>query len=256
MGVNRLRQVIKYGWNHAEEIKISANKSFNYKLKIFFDIIYCFFTYKMWSNQYLKESFFILSDKDRKDLGNKYKEIGIKRDKWQNDFINTRKFLAKYTSIKYEIESKREKRRKAYTKKYNAGKNLMIEYNVDISRQHYLDGTISIGDNVLIAKNCFIDYSGSVIIKNNVQLTNGVIIETHHHPYHSDCNIDKNIALPSSLIIEENSTIGSRAIILDSCNYIGKHSRIGAGAVVTKDVPDYAIVVGVPAKIIRYQNKI
>lgn len=40
MGVNRLKQVIKYGWNHAEEIKISANKSFNYKLKIFFDIIY------------------------------------------------------------------------------------------------------------------------------------------------------------------------------------------------------------------------
>lgn len=46
--------------------------------------------------------------------------------------------------------------------------------------------------------------------------------------------------------------IGSRAIILDSCNYIGLHARIGAGAVVTKDVPDYSVVVGVPARVIKY----
>lgn len=45
--------------------------------------------------------------------------------------------------------------------------------------------------------------------------------------------------------------IGSRAIILASCHYIGKHARVGAGAVVTHDVPDYAVVAGVPAKVIR-----
>lgn len=45
--------------------------------------------------------------------------------------------------------------------------------------------------------------------------------------------------------------IGSCAIMLDSFHYIGKQIRVGAGAVVTHDVPDYAIVAGVLAKVIR-----
>ncbi len=48
--------------------------------------------------------------------------------------------------------------------------------------------------------------------------------------------------------------IGSRAIILPGCKRIGAHSIIGAGSVVTKDVPDYAIVGGNPAKIIRMRK--
>lgn len=45
--------------------------------------------------------------------------------------------------------------------------------------------------------------------------------------------------------------MGSRAIILSSCHYIGKNARVGAGAVVTKDVSDNTIVAGVPAKVIK-----
>ena len=102
-----------------------------------------------------------------------------------------------------------------------------------------------------MAKNVFIDYSGEVIIKDNVRLTNGVIIESHHHQIHSDPNTPKDIVIPTKLIIEEGAVIGSRAIILSSCHYIGKNSRIGAGAVVTKDIPDNVVAVGSPAKIIK-----
>lgn len=49
--------------------------------------------------------------------------------------------------------------------------------------------------------------------------------------------------------------IGANAIILDGVS-IKSHSVIAAGAVVTKDVPEYAIVAGVPAKIIKYRNKV
>lgn len=205
----------------------------------------------MWSNQYLKESFHLAKKEERKVIGMKYKAVGVKRDEWQKDFISTRKFLIKYSDIRYESNHLREKRNKAYSKHYHAGEGLRVEYNVNISRQHYLDGHITIGNNVLLTKNVFIDYSGEVIIKDNVQMANGVIIETHHHECHSDYRKDSNLIIPSSLIIEEGAIIGSRAIILSSCNYIGKYSRIGAGAVVTKDVPDYAIVVGVPAKVVR-----
>lgn len=107
---------------------------------------------------------------------------------------------------------------------------------------------------MLLAKHVFIDYSGYVEIKDNVQLANGVIIETHYHSFHSDHKIGRSMINQTKLIIEDGAVIGSRAIILGSCNYIGKHARVGAGAVVTKDVPDYATVVGVPAKVIKISN--
>lgn len=209
----------------------------------------------MWSSQYLQEKFYKLDESRRQEIGEKFKAIGHNRDKWQHDFRKNRKFLCRYTPIKYENVGLRDRRQRAYTKRYNAGKDLMVEYDVNISRQHYLHGTIEIGDNVLLAKHVFIDYSGNVSIGNDVQLTNGVIIETHYHPFHSDCNESRDKVVATDLRIEDGAVIGSRAIIMPTCNRIGKHARVGAGAVVTKDVPDYAVVVGVPARVIRYQDK-
>ena len=58
----------------------------------------------------------------------------------------------------------------------------------------------------------------------------------------------------TSLFIDDDVWIGSRAIILPGCSRIGRGAIIGAGAVVTKDVPDYAIVGGNPAKILKYRR--
>ena len=55
------------------------------------------------------------------------------------------------------------------------------------------------------------------------------------------------------LVIEHDAWIGERAHILPKCKRIGIGAVVGAGAVVTKDVPDYAIVGGNPAQIIRYR---
>ena len=54
--------------------------------------------------------------------------------------------------------------------------------------------------------------------------------------------------------IGDDVWIGTNVIILPGVN-IGSHCIIGAGSVVTKDVPDYAIVGGVPAKVIRYRTE-
>lgn len=55
----------------------------------------------------------------------------------------------------------------------------------------------------------------------------------------------------SGITLKKGASIGANATILPGIT-VGEKAMVGAGAVVTKDVPDYAVVVGNPAKIIRY----
>ena len=54
----------------------------------------------------------------------------------------------------------------------------------------------------------------------------------------------------SPIVIEDDVWIGGNAVITAGV-HIGRHSVVAAGAVVTKDVPEYSLVAGVPAKVIR-----
>jgi acetyltransferase-like isoleucine patch superfamily enzyme len=202
----------------------------------------------MWTNQYVKENFHKRTAEEREAIGAKCLESGKKRDAWQKDFRGNREFLINYTNIKYERASLREKRNKAYTERYHAGKNLFVEYDVNISRQHYLDGKISIGNNVLLGKHVFIDYSGELIIHDNVAIANGVIIETHTHPLEKS----RQVPVPSRLEIGEGVKVLSQSYIADTCHSIGRYARIGAGTYVRSNIPPYAIVMGNPAKIIGF----
>ncbi|MFI3296597.1 MAG: acyltransferase [bacterium] len=252
MNFRRFKQVLVYGWKHS---LVAQQNTGGARLTIFIDIIRCFYKYKMWSNQYLKEKFYSLSKEERETIGAKYYVAGKERDAWQEDFQENNKFLHKYSSTKYEIGRNKEKKIKAYTKRYNAGKNLMVSYDVQLSRRHYLPGTITIGDNVLLSKHVFIDYSGGVIVKDGASIGNGVIILTHDHStFMEDNKAPKgtNTTYATKLIIEERAIISSRAIILPSCNYIGKNSRIGAGVVVKNDVPDNTLVATKPAKMVAF----
>ena len=130
------------------------------------------------------------------------------------------------------------------------GEHCLVQHDVEITRNHRLFGTICIGNYVMLAKHVFIDYSGEVVIDDHAKLANGVIIETHYRDMEA-FEKGKDVNIPTQLHICERAYIGSRAMIMPSCHYIGKHARVGAGAVVTKDVPDYATVVGVPAKVIK-----
>lgn len=159
--------------------------------------------------------------------------------------------LSIFSSVWFSFPWSYKIRIKAYQKHFNIGKNPIIEHDVWITRTHGLEGKIEIGNNVTLAKNVFIDYSGNVIIEDGVILAAGVKIESHYRDI--DAYIGgKNINIPSSILIRKKAFIGTNAIVLPPCKYIGKNSRIGAGAVVVKDVPDNAVVVGVPAKVVKY----
>ena len=141
-----------------------------------------------------------------------------------------------------------------YSKLLNLENVVSIHSHVMIAAHHKVGGgrnIISIGRNCIINDNVNIDISGEVKIGDDVAIAEDVIIYTHSHNFPNKPSLHTET---TTLRIADGVFIGSRAIILSSCHIIGKNARVGAGAVVTKDVPDNAIVAGVPAKIIKYEN--
>lgn len=104
---------------------------------------------------------------------------------------------------------------------------------------------ITIGKNSTIGPKVLLDGRNGLIIGNNVTLAYESIIWTMNHNY----NDSHFKACGGKVEIGDYAWICSRAIILPNVK-IGKYAVVAAGAVVTKDVPDYAVVGGIPAKII------
>ena len=129
------------------------------------------------------------------------------------------------------------------------GNNVVIAGGVQLSNGEIPSGILKMEDGVSIDKNCFVDYSGGLVMHKNAHLAWGVYISTHDHGYDYH-----NAPVGRALEIGENAFVGAKSIILHNCNYIGKNAVIGTGSVVTKDVPDNAIVAGCPARIIKYRN--
>ena len=242
--IRRIIQLFKYGWRDAEEIShmqdIGLSKSF-----IFRDILKCYFKYGIRSIIYKKERIWQFPQEKREELGDTYRL----KEEWLQDFFENHRFLIKWSSFKYEASAKlQQKRIEAYCQRYDIGENCFIGHDVLFERHHNLWGTLRIGNNCLLAKHVYIDYSGELIIQDNVALANSVIIETHTHP------IEKKGAgaEPGHLIIEQGVKVLSNSYIADTCHVIGRYARIGAGTYIRGNVLPYSIMVGNPAKIVGF----
>lgn len=117
------------------------------------------------------------------------------------------------------------------------------------------DPKIHIGNNVIINYGCHIGAVSLVRIGNNVLLASNIYISDHDHgnTTYEDMSlppVNREIISKGPVIIEDNVWIGECVAILSNVT-IGHNSIIAAHAVVTKDVPPYSVVAGIPAKVIK-----
>lgn len=139
--------------------------------------------------------------------------------------------------------------------RYLCAKHLIgkIGENVNIERGAKLQREIEIGNNSGLGINS--DINGRVIIGDNVLMAPEVVIYTQNHTYQNRNKriIDQGYAPSKPVIIGNDVWICRRAMIMPGVR-VGDGAIIAAGAVVVKDVPDYAVVGGNPAKVIKYRE--
>ncbi|MEC4819777.1 MAG: acyltransferase [Scytonema sp. PMC 1069.18] len=132
------------------------------------------------------------------------------------------------------------------------GENSVIRHFVILKSIH---GKIKVGNNCSINPYATLFGFGDLIIGDWVRIATHVVINPANHLF-DDVNtlIDHQPLTNRGVIIEDDVWIGAGAVILDGCK-IGKGSVIGAGAVVTKSVDPYSVVVGVPGRTIRKRGE-
>ncbi len=159
-------------------------------------------------------------------------------------------------------------------KNYYINENAVVDENVEIGEgtkiwhfAHVQSGAkighhCTIGQNVNVANNVTI--GNYVKIQNNVSVYEGVTLEDY--VFCGPSMVFTNILDPRSkypqvgakyyikTLVKEGASLGANSTIV--CGHtIGRHAFVGAGAVVTKDVPDYALVVGNPGRIVGWVSE-
>ncbi|MCF8256637.1 MAG: acyltransferase [Flavobacteriales bacterium] len=138
---------------------------------------------------------------------------------------------------------------------FQMGNNSYVAHHSFLLNPHFnRNASFRIGSDSSIENDCHIDYSGGLMIGDDVWISENVFIATHAHAIDSSALKKSQPITFSSLEIGDDAWIGANSVILPQVSRIGKGAVIGAAAVVTKDVPDYAIVAGNPARILRYRN--
>lgn len=108
---------------------------------------------------------------------------------------------------------------------------------------------IKIGNNVFINSNSLLMARGGITIEDDVMIAGNVQLLSNNHDEY-----DRQILTCKEIHIKKGAWIGAGVSILPGVT-IGEYAIVGAGAIVTKDVGDYEVAVGVPAKIVKTLDK-
>lgn len=133
--------------------------------------------------------------------------------------------------------------------------NVVLGTNVYLGHYTILKGyyrnTMTIGDETWIGQQCFFHSAGGLQIGKRVGIGPGVKIITSAH---TEAGRELPILFSpiefAPVVVNDDADIGAAAVILPGVT-IGKGAQIGAGAVVSRDIPDYTVAAGVPAHVVK-----
>ena len=145
-----------------------------------------------------------------------------------------------------EMGSKYIRHQKRLLKSY--GENFYLASDVII----HGPGMFICGNNCAINEFAHIRATGGITLGSGVWIANHASLITETHPPDVEY-VGSLPAVTHPIVVQDNVWIGAHTTILPGVT-LGRSSIIGAGSVVTRDVPPYAIVVGAPAKILRYKS--
>jgi acetyltransferase-like isoleucine patch superfamily enzyme len=119
-----------------------------------------------------------------------------------------------------------------------------LSYEV-IDRERH-GGSLKLGRNVSIGRRASLDTSADITLRDGAVISEDVLVLTHDHDPQ-----DISSTLFSPLVVGKGAWVGARAIVLPSCMSIGDGAVVGAGSVVTHDVPAHELWAGNPARFVR-----
>lgn len=123
-------------------------------------------------------------------------------------------------------------------------KGVSIGQNCNINAHTFIENDVVIGNNVTVKSGVYL-WSG-IIIEDDVFIGPNVTFVNDPYP-----RSKKYLQKPNGALIERGASIGANSTILSNI-LIGKYSMIGAGSVITKNIPPYSLWVGNPAKQIGF----
>lgn len=159
-------------------------------------------------------------------------------------------YISSRAYIEYENISLLEMDRRASIHDFTTI-SIMNDYNTGIK-----NAKMVIGENSYIGEGCNLRAGGGqLIVGKHCSISQNVSIVVSNHGYKKGMYIkDQPWSTHNNfVIIGDDVWIGANSVVLPGVK-IGNGAIIGAGSVVTKDVPDYAIVVGNPARVLKYRE--
>ncbi len=132
------------------------------------------------------------------------------------------------------------------------GDQILIGRNTILSCN---DSTITIGSNISVGPFCFLVSRSHLTIGSNVAIGAGTYMLGGGHAYDDpDVPVIQQARISKGITVEDGAWIGIGAKILDGVT-IGRNSIVGAGAVVSKDVPPWTVVLGNPARVVEKRKQ-
>jgi acetyltransferase-like isoleucine patch superfamily enzyme len=247
--MHRKGKFIMYCWQTSKKIIRIKNQNILYRYYYFIDLIVFGFKYNATTIDYMK------LECHTKKLTDEEKEKLMENKAYKSRMDKERIILSEYTSSRYENHKRWHKRNSIYKKTFNMGESCWVQYNVWIRCTHNVRGKLIIGNKVSLRRNLDLDYTGDLIVGNNVDFTEGVKVLTHGHDFigmkdDSEVVPNSNRAYLTPLEICDNVIIGTNSVIMPGVKRIGVNSIVSANSVVIREVPDNTIVAGHPAKVI------